>query len=301
MAQRLLNSVSMAQQLSESNSRFSGRAVVALLEAQPTELEALLLAHDAIPIAVPPISEALYLELEQVRCLIDELAAGRFEVALFMSGSAVSALFECAHEIGRRSELVSALRSLTIGCRGPKATAGLRRFGLYERPEPSSSLTTNTLLRSLQRLDLASKSVLRFNGEADDALALSLRAQGANLRDVTLSQRRSPGDTAQSEALVRMIVGGAVHALVVSCELQFLHLYQVARRLELVRELVYALRKRVVVAVVGTSARDVVEAHGVKVHVMPAQPQLLLMALMHFLEARAGVLRGAMSLSPLSS
>jgi len=291
----------MAQRLNESNSVFSGRAVVALLEARPSELSALLEAHDAVPIAVPAVSEALYLELEEVRCVIDELAAGRFEVALFMSGSAVSALFECAHEVGRRGDLVSALRGLTIACRGPKATAGLRRFGLYPRAEAGASLATNSLIRSLQRLDLNHKGVLRFNGEADDALAQSLRARGAHVREIELVQRRSTRDTAESEALVRMIVGGAVHALIVSCEIQFLHLYQIARRLELAREFVYALRKNVAVAVVGVAASDVVEAHGVRAHVMPAQPQMLIMALMHFLETRAGVLRGAMSLSPLTT
>lgn len=301
MAQTLLNAWSMVQQLPDTNTMRSGRAVIALLEAKPSELSGLLEAHDAISIVVPAVSEALYLELEEVRCLIDELASGRFEVALFMSGSAVSALFECAHEVGRRGDLVSALRSVTITCRGPKATAGLRRFGLNAKPEAGAPLTTNSLIRSLQQLDLAGKGVLRFNGEADDLLAKSLRAQGAHLREIELTQRRSARDIAESETLVRRIVDGSVQALVVSCEIQFLHLYQVARRIELARELVNALRKRVVVTVVGTSARDVVEAHGVRPHVMPAQPQLLIMALMHFLETRAGVLRGAMSPSPLPS
>jgi len=285
----------MAQQLTDSTANFSGRAVVALLESNPSELDALLHARDAIPIALPVVSEALYHELERVRCLIDELAAGRYEVVLFMSGGAVSALFECAHELGRRADLVSALRALTITCRGPKATAGLRRFGLHAKPEAGASLTTSSLMRSLQQLELAGKGVLRLNGEPGDALAHSLRAQGANLREIILQQRRSVKDTAESEALVRMIVGGAVHALVVSCEIQFLHLYQVARTLELAREFVYALRKQVVVAVIGTSARDVVEAHGARPQLLPAQPQMLIMALMHFLDMRAGLARGAVS------
>ncbi|HYP76025.1 MAG TPA: uroporphyrinogen-III synthase [Polyangiaceae bacterium] len=288
-------------QVTESRTKNSERRVVALLEAAPSELSALLHVHGSIPIAVPAVSSALYLELEQVRCLIDELAAHRYEVALFMSGGAVSALFECAHELGRRSELVSALRALTVICRGPKATAGLRRLGLHAKPEASAPLTTNSLMRSLQQLELRGKGVLRFNGEPDDASALALRAQGAKLREITLVQRRSAKDAAESEALVRMIVGGAVQALIVSCEIQFLHLYQIARRLELAREFIYALRKRVVVAVNGTSARDVVEAHGVRPHFMPAQPQMLIMALMHFLELRAGASLGAASPSALPS
>lgn len=291
----------MAQQLTESRPHFSGRVVVALLEASPSELNALLQAHDAVPIALPTVSQALYLELEEVRRLIDELAAGKYEVALFMSGSAVSSLFECAREVGRRADLVSALRAITVACRGPKATAGLRRFGLFAKPEAGASLTTNTLLRALQQLELSGKGVLRFNGQPNDALAASLSAQAAHLREIALEQRRSPRDTAAAEALLRMIVGGAVQALVVSCEIQFLHLYQVARKLELAREFVYALRKHVVVAVVGTSVRDVLEAHGVRPQPMPAQPQMLIMALMHFLDTRAAAARGAASRSPQPS
>ena len=291
----------MAQQLTDSGPHFNGRAVVALLEASPSELAALLHAHDAVPIAVPSVPEALYTELEEVRCLIDELVAGKYEIALFMSGGAVSSLFECAKELGRRSALVSALRALTVACRGPKATAGLRRLGLYAKPEAGTPLTTNSLLRSLQELELSGKGVLRFNGEPDDALAKSLRAQRANLREVSLQQRRSENDTAPSQALVRMIVGGAVQALVVSCEIQFLHLYQVARSLDRARELVYALRKHVTVAVVGTSAREVLEAHGVRPHPMPAQPQMLVIALMHFLGTRASGTPGAAGPSVLYS
>jgi len=291
----------MAQPFTDSKANISGRAVVALLEAAPSELDALLHAHEAIPIALPAVSEALYLELEQVRCLIDELAAGKYEVVLFMSGSAVSSLFECAQEIGRRSDLVTALRALTVTCRGPKATAGLRRFAVRAKPESSAPLTTISLTRTLQRLDLSGKGVLRFNGEPDDALAKNLREQGANLREIGLTQRRSPGHTAESEALLRMIVGGAVQALVVSCEIQFLHLYQIARRLELAREFVHALRKHVVVAVVGTSSRDILEAHGVRPHLMPAQPQMLIMALLHFLETSPFAARGAARPSPLLS
>jgi uroporphyrinogen-III synthase len=281
----------MAQQLTDSIAKDRGRSFVAVLEAQPSELHALLQTHDATPIAVPVVTRALYEELEAVRLLIDELSAGKYEIALFMSGSAVSALFECAHELGRRADLVSALRELTIACRGPKATAGLRRFGLYARAGASAPLTASTFSRTLQKLDLAGRGVLRFNGEPDDALAQSLRAHGANLREISLAHRRSPNDTTASEAVVRMIVGGALSALVVSCEVQFLHLYQIARRLELVREFVSALRKQVVVAVVGTSARDAIEAYGVRPHLLPAQPQMLVMALMHFLDTRAGALQ----------
>src|SRR6478609_10231959 len=182
----------MAQQLTNSTANGGGCSLVAVLEAQPSELHGLLQMHDATPIAVPAVTRALYEELEAVRCLVDELAAGKYQIALFMSGDAVSALFECAHELGRRADLVSALRELTIACRGPKAMAGLRRFGLYAKPGTSAPITASSLTRSLQKLELAGRCVLRLNGERDDALAKSLCAYGANIREISLVQRRSP-------------------------------------------------------------------------------------------------------------
>jgi uroporphyrinogen-III synthase len=289
----------MAQSLTEPRPNFGGRAVVALLEAAPSELSALLDARDVVPISVPCVSQSLYVELEEVRCLIDELVSGKYEVVLFMSGGAVCSLFECAQELGRRVALVSSLRALTIACRGPKAIAGLRRFGLRAKPEAGAPLTTNSLMRALQELDLAWKSVLRFNGEPDDALARSLAAQHVKLRESSLVQRRSPQDTAVVQALLRMIMGGAVQALVVSCEVQFLHLYQVASTLDLAREFIYALRKRVVVGAVGTSCRNTLEAHGVEPHSMPLQPQLLIATLLPFLDPRAPTARASATLSGL--
>ncbi len=129
-------------------------------------------------------------------------------------------------------------------------------------------------------------------------LPRALRAQRANLREISLAQRRSPKDTAEARTLLRMVLAGAVQALVVSCEIQFLHLYQVARTLELAREFVYALRKQVTVAVVGTSARDILEVHGVRPQLVPAQPQLLIAALMQFLNACSAAGRGEARESP---
>src|SRR6478609_8074149 len=79
---------------------------------------------------VVALLEAPRIEPEAVRELLDELRAGRHEIVIFMTGVAVSLLFELAQELGRHAELVSALRNLTTVCRGPKPTAALRGFGV---------------------------------------------------------------------------------------------------------------------------------------------------------------------------
>ena len=92
-------------------------------------------------------------------------------------------------------------------------------------------------------------------------------------------------DSAALEQLVRRIVERKVDALAVTCQIQFRHLYQIAERLDLSRELVDALRQDVVVAAVGPTCRAIIEVHGVRPHVMPEHPKMgpLVMALMrHF-------------------
>ena len=94
---------------------------------------------------------------------------------------------------------------------------------------------------------------------------------------------------------MRLIVERQVTALAVTCQIQFRHLYQVAERLDLGRELCDALRKDVVVAAVGPTCRAIIEVHGVTPHVMPEHPKMgpLVMALMRYLDHRDGVERRA--------
>ncbi len=109
----------------------SARPVVALLEARmKSELARLVEKHGGAPLCVPAVREAPHIEPEAVRELLDELSAGRHEIVIFMTGVAVSLLFELAQELGRHAELVTSLRKATTVCRGPKPTAALRGFGV---------------------------------------------------------------------------------------------------------------------------------------------------------------------------
>jgi len=99
---------------------------------------------------------------------------------------------------------------------------------------------------------------------------------------------------------VRRIVERSVDALAVTCQIQFRHLYQVAERLDLGREMVHALRKDVVIAAVGPTCRAIIEVHGVTPHVMPEHPKMgpLVMALMRHLDAKHGVERRTAAARP---
>ncbi|HYQ45819.1 MAG TPA: uroporphyrinogen-III synthase [Polyangiaceae bacterium] len=275
----------------------STRPVVALLEARmKSELARLVEKHGGSPLCVPAVREAPRIEPEAVRELLDELNAGRHQVVIFMTGVAVSLLFELAQELGRHAELVSSLRNVTTVCRGPKPTAALRGFGVPPTLSAREPFTAAELIDALSDLELSGSGVLLFNyGERSETLSETLLARRADLREFWLYQWQFPVDSEPLERLVRRIVERSVDALAVTCQIQFRHLYQVAERLDLGRELVDALRKDVVVAAVGPTCRAIIEVHGVAPHVMPEHPKMgpLVMALMRYLDAKQGLERRA--------
>jgi len=277
----------------------SVRPVVALLEARmKSELARLVEKHGGSPLCVPAVREAPRIQPEAVRELLDELSAGRHEIVIFMTGVAVSLLFELAQELGRHAELVTSLRNITTVCRGPKPTAALRGFGVPPTLSAREPFTAAELIDALSDLEISERGVLLFNyGERSETLSETLLARRAELSEFWLYQWQFPADTAPLEQLVRRIVERSVDAVAITCQIQFRHLYQVAERLDLGRELVDALRKDVVVAAVGPTCRAIIEVHGVAPHVMPEHPKMgpLVMSLMRYLDAKQGSERRAAS------
>ena len=284
-----------------ANASQAKRPVVALLEARmKSELARLVEKHGGAPLCVPAVHETPHIDAEAVRGVLDELAGGEHEVVIFMTGVAVSLLFELAQELGRNAELVASLRGVTTVCRGPKPTAALRGFGVAPTLSAREPFTAAELIDALSELELSGRRVLLFNyGERSETLSETLLARRADLREFWLYQWELPKDAEPLERLVRRIVERSVDALAVTCQIQFRHLYQVAERLDLGRELVDALRKDVVVAAVGPTCRAIIEVHGVTPHVMPEHPKMgpLVMALMRYIDTKEGNQRRAAAAS----
>src|ERR1700686_3936623 len=94
---------------------------VALLESRMSrELARLVEKHGGEPLCVSALGECRELAPETAERLTTGLAAGAYDIAIFMTEVAVSLLFEIAEQLGRRPELVAGLRHLTPVCRGPK-------------------------------------------------------------------------------------------------------------------------------------------------------------------------------------
>ena len=200
-----------------------------------------------------------------------------------MTGVAVSLLFEIAERIGRRPDLVAGLRGVTTLCRGPKPTAALRGFGVVPTLTARESFTSAEVIDALAGIELEGRRVLLFHyGERSDSLAETLLARQVVLDEQWLYRWLLPEDTSGLEQLVERVVTGEVDALAVTCQVQFRHLHEIARRMGLEQELVRTLNERVTVAAVGPTCQAILQMHGVHVDVMPDHPKMgpLVVALM---------------------
>jgi uroporphyrinogen-III synthase len=251
------------------------------------ELARLVEKHGGDPVCVPAVREQHELDPETADRLVTSLAGGTYDIAVFMTGVAVSMLFEIAERIGRRPDLVAGLKKVTTVCRGPKPTAALRGFGVLPTLTAKESFTTAEVIDAFADIELRGRRVLLFHyGERSDALAETLLARGAVVEEQWLYRWHLPDDVSGLERLVGSIIGGLVDALAVTCQIQFRHLYQVAERLGMEVDLVRALNGRVVVAAVGPTCSAILQAHGVRVQIVPEHPKMgpLIVTLMRHLD-----------------
>ena len=271
----------------------SSRPRVALLEARMRrELARLVERHGGEAHCVPAVREAGQdLDPDRARQLIAGLGRGDYAIAVFMTGVAVSLLFETAERLQLRPELVAGLRRTTTVCRGPKPTAALRGFGVVPTLTAREAFTSAEVLDALASVELKGRRVLLLHyGERSDALAESLLACEAILEEHWLYRWCLPEDTSDLERLVSEIVDGEIDALAVTCQIQFRHLLQVAEKVGLEEDLIRALNERVVVAVVGPTCHAILQVHGVGVDVMPEHPKMgpLVTSLMRHLDRNPG-------------
>ena len=254
------------------------------------ELARLVEKHGGEPVCVPAVRESPELSPEILSKLIEDLKGDRHEIVIFMTGVAVSLLFEVADQVGRRPDLVAALKRLTTVCRGPKPTAALRGFGVPPTLSAREPFTSAEVIDVLAGIELKGRRVILLHyGERSETLAETLLARQAQLDELWLYRWLMPEDTEALGGLVHRIIAGEIQALTITCQVQFRHLMTVAESLHLERDLVRTLNDNVVVAAVGPTCAAILRAYGVRVSVMPDHPKMgpLVISLLRYLELGA--------------
>ena len=255
------------------------------------ELARLVEKHGGDPVCVPAVRECHELDAATAEELVSSMLSGAYDMVVFMTGVAVSLLFEVAEQIGRRPDLVTGLKRMTTVCRGPKPTAALRGFGVPPTLTAREGFTSAEVIDAFSTLDVAGRRVLLFHyGERSEALAETLVARQAILDERWLYRWQLPEDTSGLEQLVRQIVKGELDALAITCQIQFRHLRDVAEKIGLAPDLIRTLNERMVVGAVGPTCRAILQVYGVEAQVVPEHPKMgpLIVSLMRYLERRDG-------------
>lgn len=263
---------------------------VALLEARMSgELSDLVRRFGGVPCAAPAVREVP--RLEQVPALIDALSEGRFSLVVFLTGAGVMALMREAERLGRLEEALTALRAITIACRGPKPLAALKRYHVPVAINAIEPYTTKELLDDLTGVDLRAKGVaLVHYGEPNHLLANELTARGARLEEWCLYEWLMPEDIRPLAALVDDLVERRVDAIAFTSQIQCRNLFRLAADVGKADELVSVLNDHTIVAAIGPVCAATLQTMGITPDVLPAHPKMgpLIAALADYVELSDG-------------
>jgi uroporphyrinogen-III synthase len=133
-----------------AQSELAGRRVAIQLypDAPPTLVEFLRDAG-ARP---DPVSPYVYVPAaadDDIRTLIEEIAAGRIDAVAFTSAAQVTRLFEAAAAAGLKARLDAALRDATIAAVGPVVAAAVAQQGLSVAIMPRDSFFMKPLVTAI--------------------------------------------------------------------------------------------------------------------------------------------------------
>ena len=256
-------------------SNLHGAQVVLLEGRMPSELANLVRRHGGAPRCVPAVREQPLEMSDQISAFIDDVCARAVPVVVCLTGVGVKALFQKAEDLGRRAELLDALRSVTVVCRGHKPLAVLRAHGIpvaHSAPDP---YTTRELLQVMEGLDLNATAVAVLHyGERNAALTEALQARGAYVQDVLLYQWLLPEDLRDLRHLVDDLICGRVDAIAFTSQIQIRHLFQIASESDKTSKLIDALNTTTIVASVGPVCTATLQDMGVTPDVEPKHPKM---------------------------
>jgi uroporphyrinogen-III synthase len=248
-----------------------GRTIALLESRQSGDLAAMVTRLGGTPVMAPAVRERP--TSEDAGPPLARLVQGDFSMAIVLTGAGVTALFTEAERRGLLEELRQVMASMTIVCRGPKPQAALKRYGLTASLSTAKPHTSQELLEALASIDLrAVPAMLLHYGERSPALTAELLARGAIVADVCLYEWALPEDVGPLHDVVRRVVAGNIDALLVTSQIQFRHLIEIAGQTGRAEALVAALNEHVIVGAVGPVCAAALRAGGVVPDVLPASP-----------------------------
>lgn len=271
----------MGTQATEGKSKQNGLAglrVLAFESRRGAEMAKLIASYGGNPIVTPSMREIPLESNSDVLAFASELAGGRVDMVIFLTGMGTRALARVIETAYPLAELRKALNKVTVVARGPKPLAALKEIGVDASvvvPEPN---TWKDLLRVLdertESFPLRGKRVaVQEYGEPNQELLDGLAARGAQVTRVPVYRWELPQDTGPLRTAVEMAVRGEIDVALFTTSVQVSHLLRIAAEMKLERELRAAF-ERIAVGSIGPVTSEELRERGLAVDFEPQHPKM---------------------------
>jgi len=244
--------------------------VIALPETRELDrLAALLEAEGARTWRCPMVAILDAPDSAPVEAWVRELAAGRFDDLIFLTGEGLRRVFATAERLGIRAEAVAALGRARKITRGPKPARALKEVGLG--PDIAAAVPTSRgIMDELASMELHGRrvGVQLYGQEPNQELRAFLEDKGAEVSVVAPYIYAPASDAAKIIELVAEMAAGRVDAIAFTSASQIDRLAEVAHTNGLEAALTQAWA-RVRVAAIGPIAAEALRRHGIEPAIQP--------------------------------
>jgi uroporphyrinogen-III synthase len=249
--------------------------VLAFESRRGSEIATLIRRQGGVPLIAPAMREVPLGDQHEALAFARELAAGRVDVVILLTGVGTRVLVNAVAPVVPRTRLVAALAGTALVARGPKPVAALRELGLAPAlvvPEPN---TWREILWALDaRLPVAGRRVaVQEYGVANPELLAGLAARGASTLRVPVYRWALPEDLGPLRDAVARLAAERVDVALFTSATQVEHLARVAAdagRMDAMR----AGAARTVVGSVGPVCSAALGRAGLAVDVEPTHPKM---------------------------
>ncbi len=273
---------------------FGGSHVLSLESRRAKEMAQLIRNQQGEPFVAPSMRELPLERNEEAFSFAEKLFARGFDMVVLLTGVGTRLLDQVLATRYAAGRFAEALRNVTVVARGPKPLAVLREMRVpatIVAPEPN---TWREVLAATEGRTERSVAVQEY-GKSNLELLDGLRARGAAVSTVRVYQWDLPEDLEPLREAARRLAAGEFESALFTTSIQADHLLRIATDAGIEAQVRERL-SRLMVASIGPTTTEALDAHGIRVDFEPSHPKMGLLvqeAAVRF-EALAREKRGAM-------
>ena len=262
----------------ESKKNFAGLHVLTLESRRGPEMAKLIASYGGEAMVAPSMREIPLETNTEALAFARKLAAGGFDMVIFLTGVGTRALSRVAETIYPLDQYLAKLRKITIVARGPKPVAVLREWNVpiaLSAPEPN---TWREVLRALDenvaKLPLKGNRVaVQEYGVSNPELLAGLRERGAQVTSVPVYEWGLPEDVGPLKAAISALSQGEIDVAMFTTGIQVNHLLQIAAEMNQEDAVRHAF-SRMLVASIGPTTSERLREYGIAVDLEPSHPKM---------------------------